>query len=208
MTPEQERIDKIKQLWQEYRWTIIGGVAIGVGTIGGWTGWQEYSRIQQESASAFFQDVAVAVVEGDAQGAEDATQQLLDEHSGTSYLANAQLLLARSRFERGDIAGARDLLLQALNSAREKSTQHVARIRLAQLMLSQREFTETLELLNLSEMDGLDSHYHELRGDAYRGLNQIDKAREEYETSLESLSLASQYAGILRAKLNDTIIQN
>ena len=75
--------------------------------------------------------------------------------------------------------------MQALNSAREKSTQHVARIRLAQLMLSQREFTETLELLNLSEMDGLDSHYHELRGDAYRGLNQIDKAREEYETSLE-----------------------
>ena len=44
---------------------------------------RNYSRIQQESASAFFQDVAVAVVEGDAQSAEDATQQLLDEHSGT-----------------------------------------------------------------------------------------------------------------------------
>ena len=208
MTPEQERIEQIKQLWQEYRWTIVGGVVIGVGTIGGWTGWQEYSRVQKESASAYFQDVAVAVVQGDAEIAENSTQQLLDEHSGTNYLANAQLLLARSRFERRDFAGARDLLLNVLDSAKEQSTQHVARIRLAQLMLSQREYAETLELLNLTEMGGLDSHYHELRGDAYRGLNQIDKAREEYEISLESLSLASRYAGILRAKLNDTIVQN
>lgn len=208
MTPEQERIDKLKQLWQEYRWTIVGGVAIGVGTIGGWTGWQEYARVQQESASAYYQDVSVAVVTGDAQTAENATQQLLDEHAGTSYLTNAQLLLARSRFERGDAAGARDLLSQVLSSAKEKSIQHVARIRLAQLMLAQREFTETLELLDIAEMGGLDSHYHELRGDAYRGLAQIDKAREEYETSLAKLSLTSQYAGILRAKLNDTKIKN
>ena len=208
MTPEQERIDKLKQLWQEYRWTIVGGVGIGVGAIGGWTGWQEYSRVQQESASAYFQDVSVAVVTGDAETAENATQQLLDGHAGTSYLTNAQLLLARSRFERGDAAGARDLLTQVLASAKEKSIQHVARIRLAQLMLAQREFTETLELLNIAEMDGLDSHYHELRGDAYRGLNQISKARGEYETSLEKLPLTSQYAGILRAKLNDTKIKN
>ncbi len=208
MTPEQERIDKLKQLWQEYRWTIVGGVAIGVGTIGGWTGWQEYTRVQQESASAYFQDVSVAVVTGDVETAENVTQQLLDEHAGTSYLTNAQLLLARSRFERGDAAGARDLLSQVLASAKEKSIQHVARIRLAQLMLAQREFTETLELLNITEMGGLDSHYYELRGDAYRGLNQINKAREEYETSLEKLSLTSQYAGILRAKLNDTKIKN
>ena len=208
MTPEQERIDKLKQLWQEYRWTIVGGVAIGVGTIGGWTGWQEYTRVQQESASAYFQDVSVAVVTGDVETAENVTQQLFDEHAGTSYLTNAQLLLARSRFERGDAAGARDLLSQVLASAKEKSIQHVARIRLAQLMLAQREFTETLELLNITEMGGLDSHYHELRGDVYRGLNQINKAREEYETSLEKLSLTSQYAGILRAKLNDTKIKN
>ena len=30
MTPEQERIDQIKQWWQEFRWTILGGLAVGI----------------------------------------------------------------------------------------------------------------------------------------------------------------------------------
>ena len=176
--------------------------------IGGWTGWVEYTRIQQESASTIFQEVAVAVVNGDAATAEVASRQLLDDHGGTNYADNAQLLLARSRFEKNDVEGARNLLLEVVNSANEVSTQHVARLRLAHLMLSQQEYEEAIDLLNVTNLNGLDSHYHELRGDAYRHLNQLVKAREEYELSIETLAPNSSYTGILRAKLNNSKVQN
>jgi len=208
MTPEEERLENIKQFWQEYRWTIIGGVVLGACMIGGWTGWQEYSRIQQESASTIFQKVAVAVVAGDADVAEQSAQELLEKHAGTSYAATAQILLARSRFESEDAQGAKDVLRDVLNSTDESSIEHLARIRLAQILIEQSEFQETLDLLDLSDLGGADSQYHELRGDAYRGLNQIERAHEEYQLSMDHLSPTSQYSPILAMKLNDTKIQN
>ena len=63
MTPEEERLEQIKKWWKEYRWTILGGTALGIATIGGWTGWNEYTQTQQESASVLYQQVSVAVVE-------------------------------------------------------------------------------------------------------------------------------------------------
>ena len=38
MASEDERLEQIKEWWKEYRWTIIGGTALGIGVIGGWDG--------------------------------------------------------------------------------------------------------------------------------------------------------------------------
>ena len=207
MTPEDERLEQIKEWWKEYRWTILGGTALGIATIGGWTGWNEYTQTQQESASVLYQQVSVAVVENDYNSARDSIDELLSDHSNTAYAGKALLLMARVSYENGAEDETRRYLLQAIDDATESSTVHTARIRLGQLMIAEKQYEEALELLDIRNMGGFDSYYHELRGDAYRAQEQLKKAQEAYRASLDTLAPGSQYAAILNLKLNDTLVQ-
>ncbi len=205
MTPEEERLDQIKEWWKEYRWTIVAGTTLGLGAIGGWTGWNEYTRIQQESASALYQDVSVAVVQSDYGAALTAAEQLLDEHGSSGYAGKAMLLMARASYEHGDASQARRYLQQAMNEATEEATVHVARIRLAKLMIAEREYQEALSLLDVAEQQGFDSYYLELKGDAYRAMGMDKQAHEAYLGSMDALKPGSSYEQILALKLNDTV---
>ena len=205
MATEDERLDQIKEWWKEYRWVIVGGTALGISAIGGWTGWSEYSRIQQESASALYQDVSVAVVQSDYEAALTAAEQLLDEHGSTGYAGKALLLMARASYEHGDSGQARRYLQQAMSEATEDATVHVARIRLAKLMIAEREYQEALNLLDVDEQQGFDSYYLELQGDAYLALGMDKQAHEAYLGSMDALRPGSQYEQILALKLNETL---
>ncbi len=208
MNPEEERLEQIKEWWKEYRWTIIGGTALGIGVIGGWTGWTEYTTAQQESASSLYQEVSVAVVaENDYEGARQAAEQLLDEHRSTGYAGKALLLLARASYESGDRDQTRQYLQQAMDQAAEEATVHVARIRLAKLMIDESEYQDAMKLLDVKDTTGFESHYLELKGDAHRALGQIKEAHEAYQESMDALAPGSQYRSILALKLNDTVTE-
>ena len=207
MTPEEERLEQIKKWWKEYRWTILGGTGLGIAFISGWTGWNEFSQTQQEAASALYQQVSVAVVENDYNSARDRIDELLSDHPNTAYSGKALLLMARASYEYGEEDETRKYLLQAIDDATEASTVHIARIRLGQLMIAEKQYEEALELLDIGNMGGFDSHYHELRGDAYRAQEKLKEAQEAYRASLDTLAPGSQYAAILTLKLNDTLVQ-
>ncbi|MDE0310517.1 MAG: tetratricopeptide repeat protein [Acidiferrobacterales bacterium] len=205
MTTEEERLDQIKEWWKEYRWTIVAGTVLGIGVIGGWTGWNEYTRVQQESASVLYQDVSVAVVQNDYEAALTAAEQLLDEHGSSGYAGKAMLLMARASYENGDAAQARRYLRQALDEATEEATVHVARIRLAKLMIADREYQDALDLLDVERQQGFDSYYLELRGDAYHALGMDEQAHQAYLQSMDELSPGSSYEQVLALKLNETV---
>ncbi len=207
MTPDDERLEQIKEWWKEYRWTILGGTTLGIAVIGGWTGWNEYTQTQQESASALYQQVSVAVVENNYNFARDSIDELLSDYPKTAYAGKALLLMARASYENGEEDETRRYLLQAIDDATESSTVHTARIRLGQLMIAEKQYEEALELLDIGNMGGFDSHYHELRGDAYRAQEKLKEAQESYRASLDTLAPGAQYATILNLKLNDTLVQ-
>lgn len=208
MAADEERLDQIRQWWKEYRWTIIGGTAIGVAAVGGWTGWKEYTRVQQEAASVLFQQVSVAVVQADVEAARRAFDDLIDSHGSSAYAENARLLMARASYDAGETDAARVLLQEAIDSSSEESTIHAARIRLAQLMIADGRYQDALDTLGSSNAGGFESHYQELRGDAYRGLNRNGDAKDAYQASIDSLNQNSaSYRTILTLKLNDTLIE-
>lgn len=206
MTPDEERLDQVKQWWKEYRWTAIGGISAGVIGVGGWTGWTEYTRVQHESASALFQELSVAVVQADATGARRAFDELFEDYSGTAYAEKARLLLARTAYEVGEQADARRLLEDAVDLSSDESTVHAARIRLAQLLIENAQYQEALDLLGSADPGQFASHYEELKGDAYRAMNRYSEAKKAYEASLDRLGFNSGYRTILTLKLNDTLV--
>lgn len=206
MTTEEERLSQIKQWWQEYRWAIIGGTALGISALGGWTGWNEYQRVQQETASGFYQDLSVAVVEGDYGTANEAMNSLLDDFPNTAYTGQGMLLMARASYENGDSSEARNFLLRVIDEVEQPATVHTARIRLAQIMIAESDFNGALDVLRVADTGSFDSHYQELRGDAYRELGQLSEAHDAYQASLNSLAAGSSYQTVLRLKLNDTLV--
>ncbi len=206
MTPDEERLDQVKQWWKEYRWTVIGGISAGVIGVGGWTGWTEYTRVQHESASALFQELSVAVVQADATSARRAFDELFEDYSGTAYAEKARLLLARTAYEVGEQADARRLLEDAVDLSSDESTVHAARIRLAQLLIENAQYQEALDLLGSADPGQFASHYEELKGDAYRAMNRYSEAKKAYEASLDRLGFNSGYRTILTLKLNDTLV--
>ena len=207
MTPEEERIEQLKEWWKEYRLTIIVGTLLGLGTVAGWTGWKEYSLNEREVASVLYQQISEAVVGQDYESAQRAAVELFDNYESTSYAEQAHLLLARASFEHGAIDQSSDLLQQVIISSSDNAIVHTARIQLARLMIAEDKFEEVISLLDIPSMDGYDSHYHELRGDAYRALGENEKATESYQASIDELSLNSYYLTYLRLKLHDTPVQ-
>ncbi len=206
MTTEEERLSQIKEWWNEYRLAIIGGTALGIAALGGWTGWNEYSKTQQEAASELYQSLSVAAVEQDYESARSAMDELQADHPNSAYAGQGLLLMARASHDHGNTAEARDYLNQAISQSKQSATVHAARIRLAQLMIADAQYSQALSILDVSQMDTFDSHYFELKGDAYRELGEYKDARDAYQASLQSLSPGSPYERVLRLKLNDTLI--
>ncbi len=207
MTPDDERLEQIKNWWKEFRWTIIGGTTLGVVAVGGWTGWNEYTRVEQEAASSLFQELSVAVVQADVSSARQAFDELLDGHSGSNYAEKARLLLARANYEAGEVGAARSLLEDAISKSSDDATLHTARIRLARLMIADAQFEAALDLLSVADVGQYESHYQELRGDAYRGMKRHQEAQDAYQASIDALGGNSAYQTILTLKLNDTLVQ-
>ncbi len=206
MTPDDERLQQIKGWWKEFRWTIIGGLSIGIIAVSGWTGWNEHTRAQREAASEVFQRLSVAVVEANVTDARQAYDDLQADYSATVYAEKARLLMARASYDAGDSDEARALLEDAISMSSESSTLHVARIRMAQLLIAESEYLAALDLLDSADADAFASHYEELKGDAYRALGRFAEASEAYQTSIDALDDGAEYRTILTLKLNDTLV--
>ena len=207
MATDEERLEQIKEWWQENRWIIIGGLSLGLSAIVGYNGWAQYTKSQEEAVSSIYEQISEATVEQRIDEAIDLIAELTKEYPTTGYAGKAALIQARIEYERGEVEKSREALQWAIDNATEASTVHTARLRLAFQMLGDGEYQQALNLLDVTAMDGFASHYNELRGDAQRGLGNIDKAHEAYLAAVETLGENSSYKPILDLKVNGTRMQ-
>lgn len=204
MTPDDERLEQLKEWWQENRWTIVGGVVLGLATIIGYNGWNQYTESQQVSASNLYEDIILAISEERFDDAVPKIEELTDEFPSAAYAGKAMLIQARIQYDRGEVEESKNSLQWVIDSGAEWSTVHSARLRLANLMIAEGAFEEALDLLEVGSTDGYDSQYSELRGDAQLALGRIEDANASYQAALDTLNSDSQYGQILELKINNT----
>ncbi len=205
---EDERLDQIKDWWKEYRWTLIGGVSLGLTAVIGFNGWNSYQTGKAEAASDLYEQITLEMVDENFLAANELAQQLVDEFPDTAYAGQTVLLRARIHYEMGEIDQAYEALRWVIDNASEDSSVHAARIRLARLMNAENDYEGALKVLDIGDMSGFESHYRELRGDALRGLQRFSEAHSEYERSLETIEPGSPYRSLLTLKMNDTRVQD
>ncbi len=203
---EDEDLERAKAFWSENGRSIIAGIVLGVGAIGGYNGWQFWQKNEGESASILYENMQDTSVKFDA--AKGLADDLANDYAKSPYAVHAAWHIAKRAVEEKDYDEAISRLSWAADNADEAGLKHISSIRLAMVHLANGDADAVLAAAaesKASEAGGEQfvSRYAELRGDAYVLKEDIEAAREAYELSLQSLTPGSSHTDLLQLKIDN-----
>jgi len=195
-----DQLAALKAWWKQYGVALIAGVMLGVVVLVGIKYWREHRMQKAETASQLYELLVQNYQTGKPEDVVLASRQLIEGFESTPYAGKAALLLARNRFDAGDLPGARQQLEWAMKNARESAVQHSARLRLARLQMDQGDAEGALATIKVRDTEGFTSEYEEIKGDLLLAKGDRDGARRAYQAALDSLPRNSGYGRLLSMK--------
>lgn len=199
---EREHLDALKKWWQQNGKAIVIGAILGFGSLIGWQQWQASTKAARETASHEY-DVLLADLENhNYQGVKDRGANILNKFQSTPYASLAGLALAKVHVEEGDLTAARTYLQIVVDQNDDQQLRHVARLRLARLLLAQDQAQQALDLVKGVNAAGFASNYDELKGDIHVALGNTAEARSAYERAIAAMDAALDQS-VIKMKLDD-----
>lgn len=202
-TTEEQQVEAIKKWWHDNKWSVIGGVVIGISALWGGRAWLDNQQAYAEAASANYQVMLEHMSRGSIEDASTQGALLLGQFADTPYSALAALAMATIKLDAGDAAAASSHLRWALDNSEEPAVKHEARLRLAKLLLAEAKFDEALALLTVADTGVYTAAYEELRGDIHLAAGQPEAARTAYTRALVALTPAERGRELLQMKLDN-----
>ena len=181
---EKEQLEQIRSWWSEYGGYVIGGLGLGVALLFGWNYYQDSKLEAQLEGSVLYESLVRHVSSGSLEEAELVAAELDTDYASTSYAAQAKLAMARLYMDKNRDQDAADELDALLQSDIDEAVKHVARARLARILMYQGKPQEVIDLLDGLESTAFSATYNELRGDAYTDLGQVAEAQAAYQAVL------------------------
>ena len=194
---EQERIAELRAWWEDNRWYVLGAVVAAVLAFGGFRGWQYWTAAQTEDAGAMYA-AATAAPKEQQPASFDA---LVAKHPRSYYASDAQLVVAKTRFEAGDYADARKRLEWVMERGVEEH-RGVARLRLAAVLLEEKKYPDALKVLDGNKDEAYVALAADLRGDIMLAQGRLDEARAAYKSAVEKAEPRNPVKQIAETKLN------
>jgi predicted negative regulator of RcsB-dependent stress response len=199
---EQEQLEALKAWWKDNRNQLLGMLLIVVVAMGGWRGWQYYQHKQADEAATLYQQFIEQLAGKDAKRVNDAATAVMDRFASTAYAARAALLAAQVNEQGKDPARAKTQLQWVIDHAGESTLKDVARLRLAAVLLDEKNYADALTLLEAKHSDSFDGLYADLRGDVQSAQGKIDEARSSYKLAYEKIDAQSMYRNLIQMKLD------
>jgi predicted negative regulator of RcsB-dependent stress response len=203
-----ERAEQLRTFWRDNWFTIIGGIAIGLGAIAGWRYWQAHTDRRAETAEASYSAVLDALTANRHDDAATQARKLREESPSSPYADQADLALARAAVDRRDYDEAARHLRTVVDGSRDAELRQIARMRLARVLIEQSKPDEALALLDPSTAGAFAAQFHDVRGDALSAKGDAAGARREYDAALAAdaaqTSLDRDYVAVKRDALPPT----
>ncbi len=200
---EQEQIDQLRAWWGKYGTLVSTALLIAVIILGGWRGWQWYQNHQSGQARGYFEALEEATRQtGDESVARinAAMKTLRDEYAATDYAARGALVASAALQTRDQIPAAR-AQLEWLAQSKNIALVPVAKLRLAGLLVDQKDYEAALAQLNdaPAAFAGL---FDDRRGDILAAQGKASEARDAWKKALEALGPASPLAPVVKLKID------
>jgi predicted negative regulator of RcsB-dependent stress response len=199
---EQEKIDELKDWWKKNGTTVIAAIIAGALAFGAVKGWRAYQQSRSEGAAALYENVDKAAKANDAKKTKEAADTLMAQFPGTAYAARAALVSAKTSFEAKDADAARTQLQWVVDKSSEAGFKHLARLRLAGVLLDQKKYDEALKLLDDIKDEGFNARAQDLRGDIFAAQAKLPEARAAYRAALAKEEVRSASRDIIQMKLD------
>ncbi len=199
---EQEKLDDLKAWWAQNSKYVSAAVVVVALVVIGVQGWRWYQRTQAEQASVLYQAVSQAARANDAAKAKEPATQIVDRFGGTAYAPRAALLYAKLLYDSGDKAGARAQLQWVVDHASEDDLKTVARFRLAQAMLDEKQYDDALKMLDVKTDDAFTGVFADLKGDILAAQGKNAEAKAAYTIALAKIDPQSPYRAFVQVKFD------
>ena len=199
---EQEQIDELKAWWKQYGNLVILVAAAALLTIAAFQGWRYYRHNQALTAVTLYEQLERAERAGDHRKVRDIAGQITAQYGATPYATFAALAAARASFDTGDLAGAKSQLQWVAEHAREDEIKDVARLRLAGVLLDEKNYAEALKLVEAKPVEPMTGLYSDLRGDILLAQGKVADARSAYQLALDKSEANSPYRATIQIKLD------
>jgi predicted negative regulator of RcsB-dependent stress response len=183
---EQEQLAEIKVWWKQYGNLVINVFTAVMLAVSAWMGWNWYQRSQSAQASMVFNVLQKAVHDKDSQRTKAASGELLDKFGKSTYASLGALTAAKEMVDAGDVKTAK-LQLQWVVEHAEGELRDLARLRLATVLLDEKEYDQALKQLDGNVSPGFAALFADNRGDVLSAQGKKAEALEAYKVALARL---------------------
>ncbi|WP_312539366.1 YfgM family protein [Achromobacter mucicolens] len=201
---EQEKLDAIKAWWARYGTLLLTLATAVLLAWGGWWGWKAYESHQANQAMGYFEALEDAARLGGADSSvriKTAASTLREKYPNTGYAARGALVAAQALQAQKDDASAREQLEWLAGQNKNPSMQAVARLRLAGMMLDQKQYDAALAQLN-NPPAAFAALFADRRGDVLAAQGKREEARAAWQSAIDGLGAANPLTQVVQLKLD------
>ncbi len=199
---EQEQIDELKSWWKRYRNLVLLVVVAAAVTVSAIQGWRYYHNKQAFEAGELYTQLQSAVGSGEQKKVQDIAAVLVDKYPRTGYARLAALTGAKAAFESGDAPAAKTRLQWVIDNGNDDEMRDIARLRLAAVLLDEKNYDTALKLLAARHADTLRALYADLKADVLVAQGKPEEARAAYQLALDKSDAKSAYRALIQVKLD------
>ena len=199
---EQEQMDELKAWWKRWGSLTMLGAALVLATGAGWKYWQHQTTTQTMEAAVIFGKLTESVQQNKLKASRDVGAVLIDKYPRTAYAPRAALILAKLNFDNKDVRSAQAQLEWVIAHTKEAALKDLARLRLAGVLLDQKQYDGALKQLSSPHSDAFGFRFDDLKGDVLSAQGKTAEARTAYQAAFNKTTVENPYRNIVELKLD------
>lgn len=199
---EQEQIDTFKAFWERWGNIIMTTVTVVLLAVAAYRGWGWYQDNRAGQAADAYEQLRVAAEAKDLTRVRESAGVVFEQYGGTVYGPMAALLAARAYADGNDMKSAKAALQWAVEKGGAEDFRQVARVRLAGILLDEKQYDDALKLVTGNEAEKYAASFADRRGDILLAQGKRDDAKAAYKQAIEKIEAGSPMRRLVQLKLD------
>jgi len=184
---EQEQLAELKAFWKQHGNLILIAIVAALAVVLSYWAWSRHQGSQTAQASAVYGELQKAASANDTKKVRDLAGTLIEQYPRSVYAPLGAFISAKIHFGAGDLKTARAQLAWAAENARDPGVQALARLRLANVLLDEKDYDEALKVLAVKPEPAFEALFEDLRGDVLAAQTKRAEAKAAYSAALAKL---------------------
>lgn len=200
---EEEQVEDIKRWWEKNGKLVIVFALVAISTAVGVRVWQDFKVSTSNKASAQYDLMMEEFAAGKIDSVVQRGTDIVTKNPDLAYAVLSAMTLAKVHVDKGEYDKAASQLNWALLNAQDENMQHIARVRLAKVLIAQDKFDEAMGYATHPQQGTFSSQYLIVKGDLFYKKGELESAKTAYQAAINDSSISQQLKSFIQIKLDD-----